>query len=104
MDPKFATARNPLGKTPGEIMADRRKVAVEEQRNATPPVVPLANPPTTMAEVPPGIAPIRAVPARKPGDHPAKINEVPKDTVGETTAEVPRDREGAVAEKIATGE
>ena len=40
----------------------------EEQRNGTPPLVPRAYPPTTMAEVPPGTAQFRAAPARKSGD------------------------------------
>lgn len=35
-----------------------------EQQEGPPPVVPRADPPTTMAEVPPGIAEVRAAPAR----------------------------------------
>lgn len=72
----------PTADNPTTIMADRRKAAQAAQRSATPPIVPRANPPTTMAEVPPGIAPFRAVPARTLDDG-GSATHVPKDSTGE---------------------
>jgi len=68
MNPEALKKENLPGNTPSEKRAARRQLVAAEQRAGTPPIVPAAIPPTTMAEVPPATAPIRAAPARYPGD------------------------------------
>lgn len=65
MNPEDLKPENLPGNDPREKMVARRKLIKDEQETATAPIVPLADPPTTMAEVPPGIARVTAAPARK---------------------------------------
>jgi hypothetical protein len=80
MNPESLKLENLPGNNIREKRVARRQLVKEEQENLQPPIVPAAFPPTTMAEVPPGIAPITAAPARKPGDRATADND-------ETTAE-----------------
>lgn len=72
----------PLSESPvAKMMAERRHADIDRREKATPPIVPRADPPTQMSEVPPGIAPIRAIPTRRPGV--GQPSHLPMDTVGE---------------------